>query len=205
MKHLKMLVLAAIAAMGLMAFLGAGSASATVLCTTTDTPDCSAAWDYPAKTVIDSSLTGTAILESGSTTLDTCTGGTVKGETSTTGSSTKPVTGGISQLTWAGCTNTTDTLTGGSLEVNWIEGTHNGTVSGSGSEVTVNTLGVSCVYGTGAGTHLGTLTGGSEPVLKISTTVPKISGSFICPSKASWTAEYVLTEPHALFVTTGAS
>jgi hypothetical protein len=35
MKYLKMLGLAAIAAMGLMAFLGASTASATVLCETT--------------------------------------------------------------------------------------------------------------------------------------------------------------------------
>jgi hypothetical protein len=203
MKYLKMLGLAAIAAMGLMAFLGAGSASATVLCTTTDTPDCSVGWDYPANTTIDASLNGTATLEAGSTKLDTCTGGTVHGFTSNTGSTTTTVSGSIDELTWTGCTNTTDTLTNGSLEIHWISGTHDGTVTGKGSEVTVNTLGVTCTYGTGSGTDLGTLESGTEPKLKISTTVPKIAGSFICPSNASWTAEYIITEPHALYITTG--
>ena len=47
MKYVKMLGLAAVAAMALMAFLGASSASATVLCKTHITSGCAAAgWDY---------------------------------------------------------------------------------------------------------------------------------------------------------------
>jgi hypothetical protein len=199
MKYLKMLGLAAIAAMGLMVFLGASSASATVLCTTTDTPAC--LMPYGQLTVIDASLSGSAILESGSTTLDTCTGGTVKGKINNAGGASETVSGNIEELTWTGCTNTTDTTALGSLEIHYIENTHNGTVTGKASKVTVNTLGVTCTYGTGTGTHLGTLTGGEAPVLNISTTVPKIEGSFICPSSASWTASYTITEPHALYVT----
>jgi hypothetical protein len=193
MKHLKMLGLAAIAALGLMAFVGAGTASATTLST-----DAAGTAKYGVNTVIDSTLTGTAVLEAGSTTLDTCTGGTVKGKiTTATGTA---VVGSIEELTWTGCTNTTDTLAGGSLSISRIGTEDKGTVEGSGSQVTVNTLGVTCTYGTGTGTHIGTLTGGSAPSLKISTTVPKIAGSFICPSNASWTAEYIVTEPHAVHV-----
>jgi hypothetical protein len=203
MKHLKMLGLAAIAAMGLMAFLGAGSASATVLCTTTDTPDCSAGWDYPAGTVIDFSMVGSSITEAGSTILQTCTGGTIKGKTANTGSSSETVSVSLEQWTWTGCNTTVDATALGSLEIHWIEGTHNGTVTGKNSKWTTQSLGVTCTYGTGTGTHIGTVTGGAGSSWAISSTIPKIEGSFICPSKVSWTAEYVLTEPHALFVTTG--
>jgi fibronectin-binding autotransporter adhesin len=193
MKHLKMLGLAAIAALGLMAFVGAGVASASTALST----DSAGTIKYATGTVVDATLSGTAILESGSTTLDTCTGGTVKGATTNeTGAS---VTGNISALTWTGCTNTTDTTALGSLSI--TKGTGDtGSVSGSGSKVTVNTLGVTCTYGTGTGTTLGTITGGSEPSLNISTTVPKIEGSFICPSSASWTATYIVTEPHAVHI-----
>ncbi|MGN6275722.1 MAG: DUF6531 domain-containing protein, partial [Solirubrobacterales bacterium] len=61
-------------------------------------------------------------------------------------------------------------------------------------------FGVSCTYGTGTGTTLGTLKGGEEPLLSISASVPKTAGGFLCPSTATWSAEYVVTEPHALFV-----
>jgi hypothetical protein len=190
MKQRKTLGIAAMAAISLMAFLGAGSASATALCT-----DAGCSVTYPEGTTVDASLSGTAILESGSTTLDTCTGGTAKGKTGTPSETKVPVS--IETLTWTGCTNTTDTITKGSFEFEKATG-DSAKVIGKGSEVTVNTLGVTCTYVTGTGTQLGTVTGGSEPVLNISATVAKIAGSVICPATASWTATYIFTEPHAL-------
>jgi hypothetical protein len=208
MKYLKMLGLAAIAAMGLMAFVGAGSASATVLCTTTTTPSCvNSATEvdkYAAGTVIDATLKngGSATLTSSSGgTIATCTGGTVKGKISNAGSAAATVSGNIESLTWTGCSQTTHTVANGSLEIHHVSGTHNGTVTGNGSQVTVAIFGTSCTYGTGEGTHLGTLTGGTEPILKIATTVSRTAGGFLCPLTAGWDAEYVVTEPHSLFVT----
>lgn len=74
MKYLKMLGLAAVAAAALMAFVGAGTASAKegVLCSTTSNP-CNSKW--AAGTVIDFSLKGSAVwtnAENGET-LETCT------------------------------------------------------------------------------------------------------------------------------------
>ncbi len=201
MKHLKMLSLAAVAAMALMAF-GAGTASATELYQLKT----SAAPATLAKgTVIDASLTGSAKLESGGEVLDTCTGGTVKGKTTTAGSSTSTVSGNIEELTWTNCTKPTTTVKNGSLEIHHISGGTSGTVTGSGSEVTINGIfGTSCVYGTGAGTDLGTLVGATGPhshaTLAINTSVPRISGGFLCPSTAVWNANYTVTSPVGLVV-----
>jgi hypothetical protein len=220
MKYLKMLGLAAVAAMALMAFVGAGTASATVLCKTQLTTGCAASgWDYPAGTTIDATLkspTSTATLETtGGTTLDTCTGSTVHGKTETTGSSTTTVSGKLTSelnaegdpkgLTWSGCTVPTTTLAAGSLEIHWISGTDNGTLTASGAEVTVNTgFFGACVYGTGTGKDLGTLLGGSPATLAISTNVTLTKNeSGLCPSETKWTATYEVTTPKPLFVTTG--
>ena len=195
MKHLKMLGLAAIAALGLMAFVGAGTASATTLAT-----DSAGTVKYGTGQEIHSTLkTGTsAILETtAGEVVATCTGSTVKG---TIGTATGTwVTGNISSLTWSTCSQTTDTLTNGSLEIMQTSGDA-GEVVGKASEVTLTIFGVSCVYGPGAGTKLGTITGGEAPELAINAVLPKVSGSFLCPSSGRWTANYIVTTPHALHV-----
>jgi hypothetical protein len=204
MKHLKMLGLAAIAALGLMAFVGAGTASATTLST-----DAAGTVKYGVGTEIHSTLkSGTsAILETTSgETIATCTTSTVKGSiTTATGTW---VIGSISALTWGEpegvggkCSQTTDSIAGhlGTLEIMQTTGDA-GTVVGKGSEVTLELFGVSCVYGTSTGTTLGTITGGEAPELAINAILPKISGSFLCPSTGRWTATYVVTSPHAVHV-----
>jgi hypothetical protein len=193
MKYLKVLGLAAVAAMALMAF-GAGTASATKLCT-----DSACTTVYAAGTEIKSELVAgtSARLTSGGSTIATCTSSGVSGKTSNKEGAT--VSGSISSLTWGGCSQTTHTVSNGSLEIAYTSGS-NGTVTGKGSQVTVQIFGVSCTYGTGEGTHLGSITGGSAPILKITTTVTKTAGGFLCPGTAGWDAEYVLTAPHALFV-----
>lgn len=207
MKYLKMLGLAAIAAMGLMAFLGASSASATVLCSTPVHEGCGE-WDYAAGTTIHVTLTAgtSAILEDTSgNTLVTCTESTVHGTTSNTGGTGAAVTGNIGALTWGSastpCTQTTDTLTNGSLSVEAGAGT-NGTLSGSTSKVTVSIFGVSCAYGTGAGTTLGTVTGGNPATVSINAVINKQEGGFLCPSTTKWTGSYTVTAPKPLYIAT---
>jgi hypothetical protein len=133
MKYLKMLGLTAVAAMALMA-IGAGSASATTL-----------EVNGVAQT---GAVTLTATLEPGSSALlqltngsfaNTCTESFVEGKTSTfTAESSKPIGGPISNLTFTSCTTPpvkADKF--GSLSVEWISGTTNGTVRSAGAEVTV--------------------------------------------------------------------
>jgi hypothetical protein len=212
MKPAKILGLAALAAMALIAFAGAGSASATVLCKTTANP-CGAEWDYPKGTEIHAVLVAgtTSKLEnlSGSSVYTTCTESTIQGTTSNTGSDTETVTGsGV--LTWGpkgvGCSTTVDTLANGTLEVHYGE-KGDGVVTSKGAEWTEELFGVTCSYGTAAtGTKLGTLTepasSTSDTVLDVSAEVEKKAGGFLCPSEVRWTAEYTFTSPVPLYVAT---
>lgn len=199
MKYLKMLGLAAIAAMALMAFAGAGSASADELCTENVTP-CPAA---KVVTSIEASLVGSAKLEAGGVTLDTCTAGTVAGTVSSQGAG-KAITGPINTISWGTgstpCTSTTTTIKTGTLEANWSKET-NGTVVSAGGEVTVNNSSVGdCTYGTGSGTDLGEIKGGTEAHLTIVATVKKTAGGILCPGTAVWNATYRITNHTAVYV-----
>jgi hypothetical protein len=207
MKYLKMLGLAAVAATALMAFLGASSASATVLCKTTATP-CGASWHWPKGTAFDASLdpgTSALLTMTNGNPVVTCTESTVKGETENTGSASETVGITITELSFpqASCNNTVDVTEGhGTIEIHWIEGTHHGTVTAKGFGVTVVEFGLSCTYTAGAtGIDLGTLTGGSMGTMDINAVVLKKEGSFLCPSTAIWNAKYTITSPEgAMYV-----
>ena len=207
MTYLKVLGIAVIAAAGFMTFVGAGSASATVLCTTTDTPKCTMPY-LEGETLHLTLKSGTSMkLTSGGSTIATCSESAMHGTLEAwTGDPTYQNilnTSGSGGLSWGGCSQTTHTVNSGTLDIDWISGTHNGTVTGTLAEWTTNIFGVSCTYGFAeAGTHLGTLTGGAEPILTIATTVVKKAGGFLCPATAGLDAEYVVTAPHAVFVTT---
>jgi hypothetical protein len=199
MKYLKMLGLAAVAAMALTAFLGASSASATVLCTTTTTP-CTTGWHIDK---IVASATGSTSLHSTGGALEaTCTGSSSTAEKKSTGSSTTTPVGTVATaaLTWSGCNQTTETLEGGELEIHQIAGTHNGTVTAKGFKVTVVIAGVTCTFGAGNGIHLGVLTGGSPAILHANAVVPKVAGSFLCPADSVWEATYQITNHTAAYV-----
>jgi hypothetical protein len=215
MKCLKVLGFAAVAAVALTAFIGASSASATVLCKTTpaepNTNSCPSGWDYPSETTFTLTVDQTIHWIAGPID-DTCTSSTVKGKTSTTGGATSTVNGNIETLTFTGCTCPVTVLKPGSLEIHWISGTHNGTLTGKGSEWTVNCSGISCSYGTSAtGTDLGKVTSSAtsissatldigDPATGKGATLPKLGGSFLCPSTEEWTGSYWITEPVPLYV-----
>jgi len=210
MRYAKMLALAAVAAGALMAFIGAGTASATVLCSTTVTP-CPAGQDVEVGTELDFSLksgTSAVLVDTAGNELDSCTGSTVEGKITNTGGSTSTVTGELTPkegtlnktgLTWSGCTFPTKTLSAtGKLEIHQITGSSNGTVtSDSEFQVTINTIFFgSCVYGVKAGTSLGDLIEGKPAHFTANATAIKLEGSQVaCPETSKWTATYVLTEP----------
>jgi hypothetical protein len=202
MKHVKMLGLAAIATLGLMAFVGAGTASATTLCTSTKVVEgktvCAVAYGVGQEIHLTLKSGTSALLET--TTgekIATCTESTVKG---TIGTSTGTwVAVGISTLAWNNCSQTTDTLNTGSIEIMQTAGDE-GLVIGKGSNVTFGVFGVTCTYGTGEGVALGFLHGGTNAELTNVGEVPKTGGGFLCPSAGSWTATYVVTTPHAVHV-----
>ena len=210
MKYLKMLGLAAVAAAALMAFVGGSTASATVLCKTTptkpQTPEgttCPPNQAYPAGTKIHAVNEEHTVLTTEFLNV-TCTESTVEGETENEGSATETVKGPITVLTFNGCNCTVNVLKRGSLEVHWIEGTHNGTLKSSGAEVTVECSTifgkVHCIYTTNA-TDLGTLTGGKTATMDISSAgIPRVTTSALCDPTSNWDAKYNITTPDELYV-----
>jgi hypothetical protein len=202
-KYLKMLGLAAVAAAALMAFGGAGTASADELCTAEAVNKMCP--EGKLITTLEASLVGSAKLESTTgETLDTCTYGIFEGTITNQGTGVDPITGDINTLDWGKtgtlCTFTTDTTVLGTLTATATSG-GNGTVTGVGNSVTINTvLFGSCVYGTGTGIKLGTFTGGSSAKLDISAVVNKTSGGFACPSTAIWNATYQVTNHSSAFL-----
>lgn len=201
MKYLKMLGLAAVAAMALTVFLGAGSAAGTVLCkVSTATTGCSGSGqDYSLSTTIEASSLGTGVLATiPGTVLDECINSTIKGKTTRTGSSTETVTFTIEELNWGTCTKTTDTIKNGELEIHWISGTDNGTVTDIGTEWTVFTVFGTCGFTV---SDIGTLVGGNPAKISIVQVVVKRTFG-LCPSEELWTDEFAITNPKPLYVST---
>jgi hypothetical protein len=197
MKHLKTLGVAVVAAAALMALVGAGTASATVICKNNlNTEKCS---DPYASLRAGTS----ASLEAGGTLLATCTASIVKSTLANAGSSTTTVKSGVSSITWENCSQTIHTLSGGSAELHWISGTDNGTLITIGTSVTMGIFGTSCTYGTGAGTSMGTVKGGNPGSLKVDANVSRVAGGFLCPAIARFKGEYVATSPTNAWVAKG--
>jgi hypothetical protein len=197
MKYVKMFGLAAIAAAALMAFVGAGTASATVLCNNNlSTSSCSS--KVATKTTITAKSVGKSVLATKEgTVLDECENSTLEGEVEKAGGSAETVSGPLTKLNWGNCTRTTNTTELGRLEIHWISGTDNGTLTVVGTKVTVDTgFFGSCVF---TASDIGTLVGGNPA--KISLKEQKVSRvTGLCPSEVLWTAEFEVTKPNPLYV-----
>ena len=197
MNHVKLPALIAVAAMALMALLGAGTASATVLCkTATSGSPCGEAWKFSG-TIKGSMAPETSGLskETGGEVFNTCKSGTVEGSASA-GGATSTVTGNTTSLTVGSCTFPTKNISSCEGEIHYISGTNNGTVTAKGCEVTTNTVFFgSCVYGLSSTTDIGIVEeGGSKEAAKVSKVVNKISGA-ICPSTLVVETSVVRTSP----------
>jgi hypothetical protein len=202
MRTFKMLGLAAVAALSLVAFIGTSAASAanTTLCNTASNP-CPAANQYASGTTLNAALqTGTnAVLTTSGGLFNptvTCTASTVRVVTSAqTGN---PLPGSVTALTFTGCTsaNPTGTCT---VTVNNLPytGNINYTAPGNGS-MTVNSPNVTvacsglptCSYTAASAT--GTVTGGNPATVAFTSVPLSVAGGFGCPTGASWTATYRL-------------
>lgn len=172
-----------------------GNASATVLCKTNTTP-CGS--QVSVGTTVEMSLSGVSLMKAGAT--DECKSSEWSWKVEKAGSSTSTVSGKVEPLKFSSCNCETKVLKSGETEVHSVSGTMNGTQTSKSAEITANCAGIDCVYGTGTGTSLGTLTGGEPAKLDVSATLAKISGSFACPSTASWTATYEVKTPKPLYV-----
>jgi len=205
MKYLKMLGLAAVAAAALMAFAGAGTASASVVCSTTVSPcPVGQKWGNVAVDFSSENESGTGagktVFETGSDFLKNECESTVQG-TLTNGTSTATAKLSGITLTWSSCNRHTTTLKTGTIEIHNVAGTSNGTVTASGFEWTMQFPAifgeeVSCVFETGTGLGLGTLTEGNPATMDVSTTVALATNQDPrCPSEPRWTGKYKFTTP----------
>jgi len=196
MKYLKMLGLAAVAAMALMAF--AGSASATTFEIAGVAQNKSVAIEATLK-----AGTSAILKDEAKTTTDTCTSSEVKGATEINEETGTKFTGGVvggkvSSLTFTNCTHTTTVIAPGSLHINWTSGT-NGTVKSFGAKVTVVStfFGASAICDTGAGTNIGTFTGVAKSTEHATIDINATINCGIL-GNSSWTGTYTVTSPTGL-------
>lgn len=199
MKYLKRIGFAAIVAFALMAFMVAGTASATTFTGSGGTT-------LPAGTTVHEEVeeTDSWFLPFGS---PKCKKTTRHWKTENSGGSTETIAGPVDTLTFGECEAEVVVLKSGSLQIHTKEtsANNNGTITSSGAEVTITFAGFHCIYTT-SNTDLGTLTGsattGGNATTDISATVPRTggrSGAF-CGTSAGLTGSTKITSPSVLNV-----
>lgn len=214
MMKLKTLGLAVVAATALMAFVGAGTASATPtsLCkapTTTEAglPICEGFHLYPAGTNIH------AILEAGTKLNIPTPNGVVECNIATLNAFTEqqtamPLGAMVNALTFNGCEDAgepvdVETVKNGTLDIEIIDlpvWTHNGTLTLTGTEIRVlwTFTGAECFYDAG---HAGVLTGGPMATIDWSGPLTWTRGNLLCPpGNANWNGAFTVTSPEPLWV-----
>jgi len=208
MKYVKMLSLAAVTVAALMAFVGSSTASATVLCKTPGTGEttgtiCPSGWAYGSGTTIHAVNISSLKLDTTFKTTE-CTGSTITSEISTEGDATHTVFAPEGTLTFTGCNCTRTVLKAGTIEIHWIPGTHNGTLTSNETEITVtcSTIfgNVHCIYET-TNDSLGDITGGNPAVFHSTAVINKKPTNALCSEESTWTATYEFTSPTPLYVT----
>lgn len=187
MKLTKILGVAAFAAMALMAF--ASTASATTL----ETNGVKQTGTVTLKGTLEPE-TSALLTDTSGAFANTCTSSTVEGSDSTATTGTT-VSGPITALSFSNCTDETVVVDEkGSLSVEWIKGTTNGTLRSTGAKVTVPAtlfgfkVTVTCVT---EKTDLGTITGKASGSATIDINAVLNCGSSL-PS-APWKGSYVTT------------
>jgi hypothetical protein len=193
MKLTKILGVVAVAALALMAFASTASATKLELNGLPET-----AKDVTIKASLKSG-TSALLTDTAGFFANTCTASAVEGNDSTQTSGTT-VSGPITGLAFTSCKEEPVTVdTNGSLSVENIAGTTNGTVRSIGALVTVpSPFGLlKCATAAAPGTDIGTLTGVAS-----GNATMDISASLNCGSiTAKWTGTYTVTSPTGLGVT----
>jgi hypothetical protein len=210
MKHLKTLGLAALAAAALMAFVGASSASATVLCKTKVNAkgNCPKGWGYSGEIHAVSEIEKPAL--TGELMNIECKESTVSWNTTEgTAVSTETPNGAITALVLTTCNCEFIVVEKGSVEIHAKDDLGNGTVTATGTRITTNCSTifgkVHCEYRTN-GTDLGTLTGssttGETATIDMTANIPIVKTDSLCGNLAVWHAKYKITTPDVLDVAT---
>ena len=195
MKTLRILGMSLIAAAALAAVLGAGTASATVLCEEAPAAGTHCKTPVNKGTVVTFSIeAGTSSLLKGpfGETIATCTESTLKSPTSNVGSTTEAVSGNIETMTFSSCNRPVTVFLLGTIRYFHINGTLYARIRITGLIIIIHNVPLfgSCTYETNE-TEVGTLTGNtsSAPTLDIGGSIKSTNG---CPT-ATWSGSYVYT------------
>jgi hypothetical protein len=207
MKQPKTLGLAVIAAAALMAFVGTGTASATVttLCKVEETTNglhiCKAANQYPAGTMLH------AQLEEKTKLLVETPLGKAECEEATMAVTTEqqteiPLGAVVNVLTFGKCGEFTVTvILKGTLDIELIDlptWTHNGTLTFTNTKIRVKKGEAECDFFAG---HSGVLTGGAMATIDLSGTLTEFIPEGKCPKgNGKWSGVFTVTKPEPLWV-----
>lgn len=214
MRQLKVMGVATLSICGLIALVGATTASATRLCATNTTP-CGSTYahgDFRADLLSGTSSTFTTTGSPIGNPTIVCSGGTL-GVTNTGagGGDGVAVPVRATALTYSGCSSTnpagcetswtTGPLTGATGQIAYTSGM-NGTLTLQLPPVTFSCpiLGatITCTFGE-VGTLDGTVTGGSPATIDITNQQLTTTPAFGCPTSLNWNARFAVTGP-ALYV-----
>jgi hypothetical protein len=198
MKHVKVLALAAVATMAVLAFAGAGSASATVLCEANEDP---CGEPLPAGTVLKGETEEAGTYEGGEL-KGTCKSSFVA-KTTNGGGKESPVTAEITSLTFSSCTGSCATVKAANLPYAAsmeATGEGNGKMlvqkgSGGGEPAVEVTCGKESPCRYGAPTETWKLEGGHPAHLRREVIRTKIFGPASCPIQLREIYRYRLTFP----------
>lgn len=194
MKYLKTLGLAAVAAMALAAFAGAGTASATTVCTagTTLSPCLSGQTPYSGK-IVGKLKAGTEAVLAGNLNVK-CKESVVSGTTNSSGE------GKIESATFTNCTTCPKVTSLTPWNAKAVTGTApNGTMLVENPVVHLeNCFGFAKCTASAKSVTLDVI--GGSPAKIIASNEPLTISGFGCGSSGTWTAEYEVTSPSSLYL-----
>jgi hypothetical protein len=190
LKSLKLLGMSVVAVAALAAWLGAGSASATVLCKNSTSPCTS---KYGSGTSYTATLSsGTELTFAMGFSTAKCTGSSVGFEQTGNGGLGVTVPLKVTALSYSGCNGSVNVTALGSGNVAWTSGS-TGSITGSGTDIEI-VLGMTCFYGgsitaglTANGSATATITGVNVAMER------QAGSSALCANPAKWSAKYALT------------
>lgn len=133
-----------------------------------------------------------------------CANSHIGGKTTNNGGEGVKVDIKVEAFTLSGCNASITVLTHGTLSIS-ASGSDNGTVTSTGTELTLEFKGFHCIYRTN-NTSVGTITGSAttkgSATLDIAATIPRTGGSSgsSCGATIQWTGSYKITNPSALSI-----
>jgi hypothetical protein len=210
MKFLRILGLTA-AVVAALALVGAGTASATVLCTTNaSTTTCGAPNHVKAGSTIEAALEGTnqAVFEDTNNNVkEKCPSSVIRGTTENTGSAKETVKWKVPaiELSFSNCGVTFNSSAAGKIEMEWIPKTDNATLKATGFKIEINPFGSEwCIYEFGGtSTDIGVLKGANPASISVNALIPRVNTCVFLPTSLRWTGTYTVRDPNPLYVTEG--